>query len=98
MPENDLILMSLCIFVPSIFALVLLFIPRHLTEYMRWWTLLGTAVTLVLSLFLFIDYRNMLGRETDESGRAKASTRLLERAESLADKKVGDKAPPPTSD
>ena len=47
MPESDLVWMSLCIFVPSLFALVLLFFPNGSEEYMRWWTLLGTAVTLV---------------------------------------------------
>ena len=48
--------MSLCIFVPSIFALALLLFPKGSEEYMRWFTLLGTAVTMVLSIVLFIDY------------------------------------------
>jgi NADH-quinone oxidoreductase subunit M len=60
MNELDLLWMTLCIFVPSGFALVLLFFPKGTEEYMRWWTLLGTAVTLVVSLFLFIDYLKML--------------------------------------
>ena len=50
MPELDLIWMSAVIFVPSIFALGLLFFPRGTEEWMRWWCLLGTAVTLVVSL------------------------------------------------
>ena len=49
--EYDLILMSLVIFVPTLFALALLFFPRRSEEYMRWWSLLGTTVTLVLSLW-----------------------------------------------
>jgi NADH-quinone oxidoreductase subunit M len=57
--EYDLILMSAVIFVPSLFALVLLFIPRGQDDFMRWWSLLGTTVTLVLSLFLLIDYLHM---------------------------------------
>jgi NADH-quinone oxidoreductase subunit M len=60
MIEVDLILMSLCIFLPSAFALVLLFFPKGSEEYMRWWTLFGTACTLVVSLFLFIDYLKMM--------------------------------------
>jgi NADH-quinone oxidoreductase subunit M len=60
MPELDLIWMSAVIFVPSIFALGLLFFPRGTEEWMRWWCLLGTAVTLVVSLCVFIDFRKML--------------------------------------
>jgi NADH-quinone oxidoreductase subunit M len=58
--EYDLILMSLVIFLPTLFALVLLFFPRRSEEYMRWWSLLGTAVTFVLSVWLFIDYLGLL--------------------------------------
>src|SRR5947209_18299404 len=56
MPETALIWMSLVIFLPAAFALVLLFFPRGSEEYMRWWSLLGTAATLVVSLFLTIDF------------------------------------------
>src|SRR5438132_14326513 len=58
--EYDLIIMSLVIFVPTVFALGLLFFPRGQDEAVRWWSLLGTTVTLVLSLWLFIDYLHML--------------------------------------
>jgi NADH-quinone oxidoreductase subunit M len=54
--QYDLVLMSLVIYVPSLFALGLIFFPRGSEEWMRWWSLLGTAVTLVLSLAMFIDY------------------------------------------
>ena len=59
MPENDAIFMSLVIFVPSFFALVLMIpwlFPRGREDFMRWWSLLGTAVTLVLSICMFISY------------------------------------------
>ena len=56
--EYDLILMSLVIFVPTAFAVVLLFFPRGSEEYMKWWSLLGTAVTLVISMWIFIDFRH----------------------------------------
>jgi NADH-quinone oxidoreductase subunit M len=58
MYEYDLLLMSLVIFVPSLFALLLLFVPKAKTEWMRMLTLLGTAVTMVLSIWMFIDYYN----------------------------------------
>jgi len=55
--QFDLVLMSLVIFVPTITALLLLFLPRGQEEAMRWISLFGTAVTLVLSTWMFIDYR-----------------------------------------
>jgi len=54
--EWDMVLMSLVIFIPSFFALALVFFPRGSEEWMRWWTLLGTALTLLVSLWMFIDY------------------------------------------
>src|SRR6266436_6740934 len=59
MAEFDAILMSLVIFVPTAFALVLMvpwIFPRGSDEYMRWWSLIGTALTLGLSICMFIDY------------------------------------------
>lgn len=54
--EWDLVLMSLVIFVPSLFALGLIFFPRGKEEAMRWWSLVGTAVVFVLSCVMFADY------------------------------------------
>src|ERR1051325_5775129 len=54
----DMALMSLVIFVPSLFAMILLFVPKTKPELMRMITLLGTAVTMVLSIWMFIDYYN----------------------------------------
>src|SRR5947209_3071035 len=82
--EYDLILMSLVIFVPTVFALALLFFPRRSEEYMRWWSLLGTAVTLVLSLWMFIDYLAMLDTRLDPTGRPSAETSLQARQERAA--------------
>ena len=77
MTEADLILMSLVIFLPTLFALGLLLFPRGSEEYMRWWALLGTAVTLVVSIWLFIDFQRMVdfyqGKSTSQlSSRAKS--------------------------
>lgn len=66
--EYDLLLMSLVIFLPSLFALPLCvrwIFPRGSEEYMRWWALLGSAVTLVVSLFIFIDYYQMADRREE---------------------------------
>src|SRR5947208_15986023 len=56
--EPDLILMSVVIFLPLVFALLLVFIPRGKEEGMRWVTLFGTALTFVASTWLLIDYLN----------------------------------------
>src|SRR5262245_20958464 len=78
MVELDLIWMSLCIFLPSAFALILLFFPKVTEEYMRWWSLLGTAVTLVVSLFLFIDYLRMLDHNTNTPEASLLASRVQE--------------------
>src|SRR5205085_8050148 len=75
MQEVDLILMSLVIFLPTVFALCLLFFPKGSDEYMRWWTLLGTTVTLVLSIILFIDFLHMLGENWEAPQRATLAAR-----------------------
>jgi NADH-quinone oxidoreductase subunit M len=49
-------MMSLVIFVPTVFALVLMIIPRLNDEFIRWWSLFGTAATLVLSICMFISF------------------------------------------
>src|SRR5262245_45804195 len=91
MIETDLIMMSLCIFVPSIFAIVLLFFPKKSVEYMRWFALLGTAVTFVLSMILFIDYLGMMdqNRVIDKEGQVGRldgkKTSLVERAQTARD-------------
>jgi len=95
--EYDLILMSLVIFVPTLFALVLLFFPRRSEEYMRWWSLLGTAVTLVLSMWMFIDYLAMLDRQLDGAGRAMPSSSLQARQHRAAEQ-VGKGAPRDSND
>jgi len=99
MSETDMLLMSLCIFLPSIFALVLLFIPKGYEEYMRWWSLLGTAVTLVVSLVLFIDYlayldQNPLQKTGTASIRPGPETTLSSRVDGT----VGEKFDQPRNE
>jgi NADH-quinone oxidoreductase subunit M len=56
MAETDAILMSALIFIPAAFALALAFFPKGWDDAMRWWSLFGTALTLGLSLGIFIDF------------------------------------------
>ena len=94
MAETDLIWLSLLVFMPSLFALVLLFFPRGTEEVMRWWTLLGTAATFVVSAIVFINYLGMLDRNPDAEAakaavkRAAASTSLAERGAAAAEAHV----------
>jgi NADH-quinone oxidoreductase subunit M len=88
MIESDLVLMSLVIFIPVIFALPLCvrwIFPRGSEEWMRWWALLGTAATLVVSLWLAIDYYKLLERQSDREGRMlhAPATQLSARADAL---------------
>lgn len=68
MHETDLIWMSLVIFVPSIFAIGLVFFRKEWLNGMRWWSLTGTLVTMVLSIVLFIGYQ---GEVLDGAGVTK---------------------------
>jgi NADH-quinone oxidoreductase subunit M len=51
-----MIMMSLVIFVPTAFALILMVPWLRSAEAIRWISLFGTAVTLVLSICMFISY------------------------------------------
>ncbi len=86
MPETDLFLMSLCIFIPSLFALALAFFPKGSEEGMRWFSLLGTAVTFVLSAMLFIDYYFYM----DQNKAGLDKTTLVSRSEEALVRKVAD--------
>src|SRR6185295_2827596 len=82
MPETDLILMSLCICLPTVCAAILLFIPKGMEEFVRWFTLAATASTFVLSTIIFINYLDMLKERSDDTAftRPDVKTTLLERA------------------
>jgi NADH:ubiquinone oxidoreductase subunit 4 (subunit M) len=69
MVETDLIWMSLVIFIPSVFALGLLFFPRDWKESMRWWSLFGTALTLGVSIAVFIYFKAEVVDPNVGSGR-----------------------------
>jgi len=70
MIEHDLTLMSLVIFAPAAFGLLVLFFPSKWNEAVRWCALIGAAATLILSLCLLIDYHSLLGRYSDRGLRS----------------------------
>ncbi len=57
MEQTDLWLMTAVVFLPSVFALGLLFFPKGWNEAMRWWSLFGTAITLGVSLCAFVLFK-----------------------------------------
>jgi NADH-quinone oxidoreductase subunit M len=90
MPETDLIWMSLVIFLPTAFALVLLFFPKGTEEYMRWWSLLGTAATLVVSLILYIDFQYGVLESNRSNTAATPMGRRVQDAEARKEARPGD--------
>jgi NADH-quinone oxidoreductase subunit M len=88
MGETDYIWMSLVVFMPSLFALALLFFPKGWEEAMRWTTLIGAAVTLGISLVLFSMSLNLNNTyDKADSPETKEALLLSNRADtaSLAD-------------
>jgi NADH-quinone oxidoreductase subunit M len=87
--DFDIVWLTLLIFLPSAFALVLLFFPRGTEEYMRWWTLFGTAATFIVSVIVFVQYYGMLQKTPDpqalkhEIFRPAAALGLAQRADRL---------------
>src|SRR5438132_1150180 len=98
-PEFDLILMSALIFTPALFALVLVFFPaggneevgsdeekhkaRSRNDLMRWWTLAGTALTLGLSLCVFLSFKNDVVDYFQRGTEGRKAGQLDERAKRL---------------
>jgi NADH-quinone oxidoreductase subunit M len=70
MVEYDLVLMSLVIFVPAAFGILGLLFPARWVEGVRWWALIGSAATLILSLCLLIDYYALLDSRSDRALRS----------------------------
>src|SRR5947209_877248 len=80
-PATDPIWMSLFVFLPTAFALVLLFFPKGWEEAMRWWSLFGTALTLGVSLCVLILFKAQVVDRYPATDKAVAAKQtLLERA------------------
>ena len=84
MVEYDLVLMSLVIFVPAAFGLLGLLFPAKWVEGVRWWALIGTAATLILSLCLLIEYYALLDSRSDRGLKS------LHHPKSLLDARVDE--------
>jgi NADH-quinone oxidoreductase subunit M len=84
--ELDLIHLTLLVFLPAVFAAVLLVVPARFKEFMRWWALVGTAATLTLGLCRLIDYYTLLDSYSDRTVRSlyHPSTRLDVRSDQQA--------------
>ena len=68
--ELDLIQLSLLVFFPAAFALVLLVWPSRFREGMRWVALFGAAGTLAVALCTLIDYHRLLESQSDRATRS----------------------------
>ena len=81
--ELDLIQLSLLVFLPAGFALLLLVWPGRFREGMRWFALFGAAGTLAVSLCTLIDYHRLLESQSDRATRSMyhPDTRLDSRAD-----------------
>jgi NADH-quinone oxidoreductase subunit M len=91
MAERDLLWMTAVVFLPSVFALLLIFVPRGKEEVMRWLSLAGTGLTLGASIGMFIlFYGDVIDRNVrglDPRGREWVSLdyRLAQLEENVAD-------------
>src|SRR5438874_8857866 len=102
MNETDLLLMSALIFAPTVFALLLIFVPKGKEELMRWLALLGTGVTLALSLIVLVGYLEVPGVITpgDRAGLEKRVTDAAARQALKIDEVTGQRKGnlPPSSE
>lgn len=88
--QYDLVMMSLVIFVPSLFALVLMVIPGRNAEWIRRISLLATAITMVLSWMMMMDfYREVMDRNLSSDRFEQAITLNARTLDAL---KAGDGA------
>jgi NADH-quinone oxidoreductase subunit M len=76
MSEKDMLWMSAVVFIPAVFALSLIFVPRGKEDIMRWLSLAATALTLGVSIGMFIVfYGNVIdfNRGNDPEARQRMS-------------------------
>ena len=88
--ELDMINLTLLVFLPTLFALVVLLIPSRWKELMRWIALIGMATTLTLSACRLVDYYFILDSRSDRETRSlyHPATTL----ESRSDQQLSDSA------
>src|SRR5579871_2274457 len=100
MIENDMVLMTLVIFIPSLFAIALLFFPKGTENAMRWTALIGSAITLVLSLFMLVDYVRIVEHAPTSQDQAAmhGDAATLDARVIAADHRKGQENPPLSMD
>jgi NADH-quinone oxidoreductase subunit M len=98
--STDMLLMTLVIFLPSVFAIGLLFFPKGTEEGMRWFALFGSGITLVISLFMLVDYVNLLEADTSRGDRAAmhGPSSSLDHRVAEADRRQGQQQPDDSKD
>jgi NADH-quinone oxidoreductase subunit M len=75
--EKDLLWMTAVVFIPSVFALLLIFVPRGKEEIMRWLSLAGTGLTLGASIGMFIAfYSDVIDFNSIRTGDAASRERV----------------------
>jgi NADH-quinone oxidoreductase subunit M len=99
--ETDLLWMSALTFAPTVFALLLVFVPKGKEELMRWIALLGSGITLALSLIVLIGYLELPGVITPgaqaglEKRAADAAARAAITFDPQTGRQLGGNAPDP---
>ncbi len=99
MTETDLWWMTALIFAPCVFALAILLVPRGREEVMRWLALFGTAVTLGISIIVFISYLDEVPGVTTPGGWSslEARTDAAAQAQGVLGRAPATGARPPDS-
>ncbi len=92
MPELDLTMLSVLVFLPAIFAAGLLLFPSRWVEPMRWFALFGAATTVALSLCVVVEFYLLLDHRSDANGVPRYATES--RLDARADQAATDAAHP----
>jgi NADH-quinone oxidoreductase subunit M len=61
MTATDTLWLTALIFTPTVFALLILFVPKGKDEAMRWLALFGSAITFAISIIVFMGYLELPG-------------------------------------
>lgn len=84
LPQSDLWWMTTLIFAPTVFALLIMFVPKGREEVMRWLALFGSAVSLAASIVMLIGYLDLPGVAAPASSAAANYSSLEARADAAA--------------
>src|SRR5262245_33695197 len=68
--ELDMLWLVALIFLPCVFAAVMLLVPGRFRELLRWLALFGAAGTLAISLCMWVDYYRVLEFHSDRTTKS----------------------------